>query len=114
MITSTSKIILLFLPMLDEDYLTSEQIAQALRVTPQTIRNWIKRGDLPAERYGHVFRVRKKDFEAFAGARPDSARTAEARGDVWSRDGGVPPRRRRRRTQSVWDAADATLPRKRP
>jgi excisionase family DNA binding protein len=105
---------LLFLLMFDEDYLTSEQVAQALRVTPQTIRNWIKRGDIPAERYGHVFRIRREDFEAFAGTRPDSVPTTKARGDVWSREGGVLPRRRPRRTQSVWDAADPALPRKRP
>jgi excisionase family DNA binding protein len=104
---------LLFLLMFDEDYLTSEQVAQALRVTPQTIRNWIKRGDIPAERYGHVFRIRREDFEAFAGARPDGAPTAKARGDVWSKDGGVLPRKRARRAQSVWDGADVALPRKR-
>ena len=41
----------------DESFLTSEQVAEAFRVTPQTIRNWIKRGVLPAEKYGHVFRI---------------------------------------------------------
>lgn len=105
---------LLFLLMFDEDYLTSEQVAQALRVTPQTIRNWIKRGDIPAERYGHVFRIRRVDFEAFAGAQLDGAPMGKARGDVWARDGGVLPRRRTKRTQSVWDGADVALPRKRP
>jgi excisionase family DNA binding protein len=117
MITKTRKILLLFLLMFDEDYLTSEQVAQALKVTPQTIRNWIKRGYIPAERYGHVFRIRREDFEdfeSFGGARPEGTPTAKTRGDVWSRDGGVLPRRRTRRTQSVWDGADVALPRKRP
>jgi excisionase family DNA binding protein len=98
--------------MPDDAYLTPEQVAQALNVTPQTIRNWIRRGLLPAERYGHVFRIHREDFEAFAGARPDGA-PAQAPGDVWSAQSAVLPRRRPRRPHSVWDEEGVALPRRR-
>jgi excisionase family DNA binding protein len=93
-------------------FLTSEQVADALSVTPQTIRNWIRKGTLPAERYGHVFRIRSEDFAAFAGQRADRAAPAR-RGDVWSPEGVMLPRRRARRQHSVWDEASAVLPRRR-
>ncbi len=99
--------------MFAEAYVTSEQVAQALKVTPQTIRNWIRKGVLPAERYGHVFRIRREDFEAFAGTRLDGA-SVKARGDVWSAQSAVLPRRRAKRPHSVWDDASAALPRRRP
>ncbi len=91
--------------MFAEDYVTSEQVAQALKVTPQTIRNWIRKGALPAERYGHVFRIRREDFEAFAGTRLDGT-AAQTGGDVWSAQSAVLPRRRARRQHSVWDEAE--------
>jgi excisionase family DNA binding protein len=95
--------------MTDKSFLTSEQVADALSVTPQTIRNWIRKGTLPAERYGHVFRIRSEDFAAFAGQRAAPARRA----DVWSPEGVMLPRRRARRQHSVWDEASAVLPRRR-
>jgi excisionase family DNA binding protein len=98
--------------MFAEDYITSEQVAQALKVTPQTIRNWIRKGALPAERYGHVFRIRREDFEAFAAKRPDGT-AAQTGGDVWSAKSAVLPRRRARRPHSVWDEAGVALPRRR-
>jgi excisionase family DNA binding protein len=99
---------LLFLLMVDEPFLTSEQVAEALSVTPQTIRNWIRRGTLPAEKYGHVFRVRREDFEAFVGARSasESARPGEGT-SVWAPETAVLPRWRARSRRSVWDAAGA-------
>jgi len=98
--------------MSGEAFLTSEQVADALSVTPQTIRNWIKKGALPAERYGHVFRIRSEDFAAFAGQRVDGASPAR-RGDVWAPESVTLPRRRARRPHSVWDEASALLPRRR-
>jgi len=94
--------------MFDEPFLTSEQMADALSVTPQTIRNWIRQGTLPAEKYGHVFRVRREDFEAFVGTRGagGSARP-EVRASVWAPESAVLPRRRARSRRSVWDAAGA-------
>lgn len=98
--------------MTNETFLTSEQVADALSVTPQTIRNWIRKGALPAERYGHVFRIRSEDFVAFAGQRADRASPAR-RADVWAPESMALPRRRARRQHSVWDEASAVLPRRR-
>lgn len=98
--------------MTGEAFLTSEQVADALSVTPQTIRNWIRKGTLPAERYGHVFRIRSEDFAAFAGRQSGNASPA-AQSDVWSPEGVMLPRRRARRQRSVWDEASVVLPRRR-
>lgn len=102
--------------MVDAGFLTSEDVAAALSVTPQTIRNWIKKGVLPAERYGHVFRIRREDFEAFAGKQStprDGKDQAASAGDVWSPQGAALPRRRERHAQSVWDGESQILPRRR-
>jgi excisionase family DNA binding protein len=98
--------------MTDDAFLTSEQVADALSVTPQTIRNWIRKGALPAERYGHVFRIRREDFAAFAGQQADHALPVR-QADVWAPEGVMLPRRRARRQHSVWDEASAVLPRRR-
>lgn len=95
-----------------EAFLTSEQVAEALSVTPQTIRNWIRKGVLPAEKYGHVFRIRSEDFAAFAGRRADSVSSAD-QADVWAPGSAMLPRRRARRPHSVWDEASAGLARRR-
>ncbi len=98
--------------MTGEAFLTSEQVAEALSVTPQTIRNWIRKGVLPAEKYGHVFRIRSEDFAAFAGRQVDSISPAD-QADVWAPEGAMLPRRRARRPHSVWDEVSAGLPRRR-
>ncbi len=99
--------------MTGEAFLTSEQVAEALSVTPQTIRNWIRKGVLPAEKYGHVFRIRSEDFAAFAGKQADGV-SPTAGADIWASGTGVLPRRRARHPHSVWDAATTVLPRRRP
>ncbi len=95
-----------------EAFLTSEQVAEALSVTPQTIRNWIRKGVLPAEKYGHVFRIRSEDFAAFAGRQADDISPA-AQADVWAPESAMLPRRRARHPHSVWDEASAGLPSRR-
>ncbi len=105
--------------MVDEPFLTSDEVAVALSVTPQTIRNWIRKGVLPAEKLGHVFRIRREDFAAFAGHAGSASGGAEAAGpvkqsaNVWAPGTVVLPRRRARRAHSVWDEASVVLPRKR-
>jgi excisionase family DNA binding protein len=109
--------------VVDEPFLTTDQAAAALGVTSQTIRNWIRGGVLPAQKLGHVFRIRREDFAAFAGTLADSvlgpggalARDAAAKGgaEVWEPGSVMLPRRRVRREQSVWDEAALALPRRR-
>ena len=48
-----------------EEYLTTEEIATALKVNIVTVRRWIKSGKLPATFLAKEYRVRKSDFEKF-------------------------------------------------
>lgn len=51
-----------------ETFLTVSEIAERLRVNPQTVRNWIARGQLHAIRVGQRrIRVRQSDFDRFIG-----------------------------------------------
>lgn len=48
----------------DDELRTVEEGAAYWRVHPQTIRNWIRNGTLPAVRIGGVLRIRRSDLEA--------------------------------------------------
>lgn len=51
-----------------DEYLTVAEIAERVKVNPQTVRNWIDRGDLAAVRAGpRQGRVRSRDLDAFLG-----------------------------------------------
>jgi excisionase family DNA binding protein len=45
------------------DYLTIDEVALKLRVTPRTVRNWIKAQRLAAKRVGGVVRILSSDLE---------------------------------------------------
>jgi excisionase family DNA binding protein len=48
-----------------ETYLTVADVAELLKLNPQTIRNWIDRGELPAVRVGpRRVRIRQSDLDA--------------------------------------------------
>jgi excisionase family DNA binding protein len=42
-----------------------QETARILKLNPQTVRNWIGRGVLPAVRIGRMVRIRCVDFEQF-------------------------------------------------
>ena len=54
-----------------DELLTAEEVAQALKVTPDTVRSWIQAGSLRASRPGNgtrpgrKYRVRRSDLDAF-------------------------------------------------
>lgn len=51
--------------MTQSRYLTTAEVASALRVHPTTVQTWCREGVLPAERVGRSYRIAEKDFEAW-------------------------------------------------
>lgn len=48
---------------------TTGDVAILCAVTPETVRNWINEGDLPAVRINNFWRVKHTDLKAFLDAR---------------------------------------------
>jgi excisionase family DNA binding protein len=48
-----------------DDWLTVDEIAKDLKVTIETVRNWIKSKQLPAYKVGRDYRIRRSDYETF-------------------------------------------------
>ncbi len=44
---------------MDDEILTIEEAAQLMKVNPETVRRWIRRGELPVIKRGNVVRIRK-------------------------------------------------------
>ncbi|MHB8598188.1 MAG: helix-turn-helix domain-containing protein [Ktedonobacteraceae bacterium] len=51
--------------MQNEKLLTSEQVADRLQVSSQTVYSWLRTGELPSVRIGRLWRVRPSDLEEF-------------------------------------------------
>lgn len=49
----------------DEKLLTIGEVAGSLQLTPQTIRNYIKRGTIQATKYGHTLLIKEGDLRAY-------------------------------------------------
>jgi excisionase family DNA binding protein len=47
-----------------DEFLTVAEVAKVLKLNPQTIRNWIDQGALPAYRLGRRVRIGRADFLA--------------------------------------------------
>ena len=47
------------------EILTIAEIAEQLRVSNRTVRNWIDSGKLKAFKFGLQYRINKADFEEF-------------------------------------------------
>ena len=54
--------------MLSRPFFTTHEIAELLKVSEATVRNWIHEGELRAVRFGRDFRVAAKDREWFVNA----------------------------------------------
>jgi len=53
----------------DVKLFTTAQVAAFLEVTPETIRNWIDDGTLPAIKLNNLWRVTKRDLRDFISRR---------------------------------------------
>ena len=51
--------------MQEEEYYSVEQVANMLGLKIPTIREYIKRGDLQAYKFGRVLRIKKEDYIEF-------------------------------------------------
>ena len=69
--------------MLSKPFMTTQEIAELLKVREQTVRGWIHHQELRAVKLGREFRVAVKDLEAFVNEhatrepswrKPDSSR----------------------------------------
>jgi len=72
--------------MIDETFLTTEEVLEYLQVNLRTVYRLIKAGKIPAVRVGRQWRFRKRDIDAWldsqrprGGSRPATAPTAPAR-----------------------------------
>ena len=51
--------------MPDQQYLTVEEVARLLRVSPPTVRQLIESGELKAVRVGRQFRIAREDLDDY-------------------------------------------------
>jgi excisionase family DNA binding protein len=51
----------------DEDFYTVGEVVEKLKVHPQTVRRWLRQGELRGYLFGDRtgYRIRKSDLEAF-------------------------------------------------
>jgi excisionase family DNA binding protein len=63
-----------------DEWLTVKDVAAYLRVTEETVRRWVREGELPALALGKKagFRIREADLQAFIAARYGRAEKAAA------------------------------------
>ena len=67
--------------MIDETFLTTEEVLEYLQVNLRTVYRLIKAGKIPAVRVGRQWRFRKRDIDAWLDSqRPRSGGRAAAAG----------------------------------
>jgi excisionase family DNA binding protein len=42
-------------------FVSTKEIGPLLGVSPRTIRNWVKRGDIKAHKIGHCFKITRRE-----------------------------------------------------
>ena len=47
------------------EVLTIKEVAEKLKVSDRTVRNWVESGKLKAFRFGLQYRIKAEDFETF-------------------------------------------------
>lgn len=95
-----------------DDTLSVEQIADEFQVTTQTVRNWIKAGELPASRVGRGYRVQRADLDELVARRQGEVSSFGINRDPWDpRTLGSPYRTRSKpsRAPSVWEGSGQAI-----
>ncbi len=57
------------------NFLTPEQVAEMLKVTPDVVLQWLRQGKLPGVRIGNVWRIEEGRLEAFLFSKLDSIKS---------------------------------------
>lgn len=95
------------------DILKVDEIAAELSVSAQTVRNWIKGGELPAARTGRAWRVRREDLDEMLSRQQGESMMLGVHRDPWDPQTlGSPFRRRGKppaRARSVWDGTQKPI-----
>lgn len=47
------------------EFLTITEVAEKLRVSDRTVRNWIEKGNIEAYRFGLAYRIPEESFNKF-------------------------------------------------
>ena len=55
-----------------EELLTSEEVAELLKIQPYTVREWAKAGKLKGRKYGRMWRFNRAAVQAFINGKPSS------------------------------------------
>src|SRR5271155_3240414 len=93
------------------EFLTVEEMAEELKLHPQTIRMWIRTGRLPAKKLGRIYRLRREDVDAVLSADEGESGSIGANRDVFRPETlSVPYRPRDGRRPSVWEGVPTPLP----
>ncbi|HMD36351.1 MAG TPA: response regulator [Vicinamibacterales bacterium] len=79
--------------MIDETFLTTEEVLEYLQVNLRTVYRLIKAGKIPAVRVGRQWRFRKRDIDAWLDSqRPRSGGRAAAAASANAAPAAAPPR----------------------
>ena len=49
----------------ESEYLTTEEVARTVRLSRTTVIQLIERGELPATRFGKVWRIKQSDLDEY-------------------------------------------------
>ncbi len=63
--------------MLSKPFMTTQEIAELLKVKEPTVRSWIHHQELRAVKLGREFRVAVKDLEEFVNERTTRSKSSE-------------------------------------
>ena len=64
---------------MEHDFIGTTEAAERLGITNQSVRNLVRRGDLPAYKIGKVFKIDSKDLDAYIKA----MRTIPTEEEAW-------------------------------
>src|SRR3989337_386255 len=98
--------------MMDESFLTTEEVLEYLQVNLRTVYRLIKAGKIPAVRVGRQWRFRKRDIDAWLDSQRSAGGGAAAAAATAPQPPGPHPRRRlaaRRWRGAARRHSDATL-----